>query len=45
MVFTATQPAGLYSATGTPIPLRGVDFQAVIRDMGAQVTVRSIFKT
>lgn len=44
MVFTATQPARLYSTTGTPIPLRGVDFQAVIRDMGAQVTVAQHFQ-
>jgi hypothetical protein len=45
MVLTETQAAGLRFTTGAPIPLRGVDFQAVIRDMGAQVTVRSIFKT
>ncbi|WAS06231.1 VIT domain-containing protein [Gloeomargaritales cyanobacterium VI4D9] len=44
MIFTATQPAGLYATTGTPIPLRGVDFQAVIRDMGAQVTVSQHFQ-
>jgi len=44
MVFTAAAPAGLYTTTGTPIPLRGVDFQVVIRDMGAQVTVSQHFQ-
>lgn len=43
MFSTATAPAGLYTTTGTPIPLRGVDFQVVIRDMGAQVTVSQNF--
>jgi Ca-activated chloride channel family protein len=43
MFSTATAPAGLYTTTGTPIPLRGVDFQVVIRDMGAQVTVSQHF--
>jgi Ca-activated chloride channel family protein len=44
MVLTETQAAGLRSTTGAPIPLRGVDFQAVIRDMGAQVTVAQHFQ-
>ncbi|APB32947.1 von Willebrand factor type A domain protein [Gloeomargarita lithophora Alchichica-D10] len=44
MFSTTTTPSGLLSPTGTPIPLRGVDFNVVIREIGSWVTVSQHFQ-
>ncbi|MCS6783520.1 MAG: VIT domain-containing protein, partial [Gloeomargarita sp. SKYG98] len=44
MFAVAPVTAGLQTPEGTPIPLRGVDFDVTIRDIGAQVTVSQHFQ-